>query len=98
MDGYFAVVHVRNVNRQKRREWAKANLMDAILKTFCGLMSVVSKWRAADDFAAGKSETLQSLSQCTCTGPTFLSARTVCIMQAHDAKTKTKSHPIVNTF
>ena len=98
MDGYFAVVHVRNVNRQKRREWAKANLMDAILKTFCGLMSVVSKWRAADDFAAGKSETLQSLSQCTCTGPTFLKARTVCIMQAHDAKTKTKSHPLVNTF
>ena len=86
---------VRNVNKQKRLEWAKANLMDAILKTFCGLMSVVSKWRATGDFAAGKSETLQSLSQGTCTGPTFLKARIVCIMQAHD---KTKSHPLVNTF
>ena len=75
-----------NVNKQK---WAKANIMDAILKTFCGLMSVVSKWRATGDFAAGKSETLQSLSQGTCTGPTFLKARTVCIMQAHEAKTKT---------
>ena len=38
---------VRNVNKQKRREWAKANLMDAILKTFSRLMSVVSKWRAS---------------------------------------------------
>ena len=69
-----------------------------ILKTFCGLMSVVSKWRATGNFAAKKSERLQSLSQGTCPGPTFLSARTVCIMQAHDAKTKTKSHPLVNTF
>ena len=66
--------------------------MDAILKTFC----VVSKWRATGDFAAGESATLQSLSPCT--GPTFLKARTVCIMQAHNAKTKTKSHPLVNTF
>ena len=89
---------VRNVNKQKRREWAKANLMVAILKTFCGLMSVVSKWRATGDFAAGESASLQSLSQGTCTGPTFLKARTVCIMQAHNAKTKTKSHPLVNTF
>ena len=41
----FAVAHTaRNVNKQKRREWAKANLMDAILKTFCGLMNIVSKW------------------------------------------------------
>ena len=65
---------IRDVNKQKRWEWAKANFMDAILKTFCGLMSVVSKWRATDDFAAGKSETLQSLrvSQGTCPGPTFL--------------------------
>ena len=47
---------VRNVNKQKRREWAKANLMDAILKMFCGLMSVVSKWRATGDFSAGESE------------------------------------------
>ena len=70
--------------------------MDAILKTFCELMSVVSKWRARGDFAANESETLQSLSQGTCTGPTFLKARTVCIMQAHDAKTN--SHPLVNTF
>ena len=53
--------------------------MDAILKTFFGLMSVVSKWRAKGDLAARKSETLQSLSQGTCTGPTFLKARTVCI-------------------
>ena len=74
------------------------NLMDAILKTFCELMSIVSKWRVTGDFATGKSETLQSLSQGTCTGPTFLKACTVCIMQAHDAKTKTKSHPLVNTF
>ena len=72
--------------------------MDAILKTFCGLMSVVSNWRATGDFAASESETLQSLSQGTCTGPTFLKPRTVCIMQAHDAKTKTKSQPLVNTF
>ena len=91
---------VRNNNKQKRREWAKANLMDANLKTFCGLMSVVYKWRATGDFAAGKSETLQSLSQGTCTGPTFLKARTVCIMQAHmyNAKIKTQSHLLVNTF
>ena len=40
---------VRNVNKQ---EWAKANLMDAILKTFCGLMSAVSNWRATVDFVA----------------------------------------------
>ena len=66
---YCQLVH--NVNKQKQREWAKANLMDAILKTLCGLMSVVSKWRATGNFAAGKSETLQSLSQGTCTGPTF---------------------------
>ena len=72
------------------------NLMDAIWKTFCGLMSVVFKWRATGDFAARKSETLQSLSQGTCTGPTFLKSRTVCIMQAHNAKTK--SHPLVSTF
>ena len=58
-----------------------------ILIRFCGLMSVVSKLRATDDFAAGKSERLQSLSQGTCTGPTFLIARTVCILQVHDAKT-----------
>ena len=49
-------------------------------------------------FAAGKSETLLSGSQGTCTGPTFLKARTVCIIQAHDAKTKAQSHPLVNTF
>ena len=48
---------VRNVNKQKWREWAKANLMDAILKTFCGLMSVVSKWRATGDFAAVNRQT-----------------------------------------
>ena len=72
--------------------------MDAILRTFCELMSVVSKWRATDNFAANESETLQSLSQGTCTGPTFLKARTVCIVQVHNAKTKTKSHLLVNTF
>ena len=85
---------IRDVNKQKRLEWSKA----MILKTFCGLIRVVSKWRATDNFAASKSERLQSLSQGTCTGPTFLKARTACIMQAHDAKTKTKSHPLVNTL
>ena len=54
--------------------------MDATLKTFCGLMSVVSKWRATGDLLPAKLETLQSLSQGTCKGPTFLKARTVCIM------------------
>ena len=49
-------------------------------------------------FSAGKSERLQRLSQDTCTGPTLIKAHTVCIMQAHDAKIKTKSHPLVNTF
>ena len=33
-----------------------------------------------------------------CTGPTFVKVRTVCIMQAHNAKTKTKSHPLFNNF
>ena len=79
MDGHFAAAHTASlyamlILKQKRREWAKVNLIDAILKTFCGLMSVVSKWRATGDFAARKSVTL--LSQGTCTGPTFLKART----------------------
>ena len=51
--------------------------MDAIWKTFCGLMSVVSKWRATGDFAAVNRQTPKPISQGTCTGPTFLKARTV---------------------
>ena len=59
--------------------------MDAILRTDECSVQMESHRR----FAAGKPETLLSGSQGTCTGPTFLKARTVCIMQAHDAKTKT---------
>ena len=73
----------------------------------------MSKWRVTGDFAAGKSETLQSLNQGTSTGPTVLKVHTVvrafrkegpvnvpwlCIMQEHDANTKTKYHLLVNTF
>ena len=45
---------VRNVNKQKRREWAKANLRDAILKTFCGLMSVSVQMESHRQFCCRK--------------------------------------------
>ena len=77
MDGHFTVAHTASSYAMLKTEAAGVNLMDAILKTFSGLMSVVSKWRATGDFAAGKSETLQSLNQGACTGPTFLKVRTV---------------------
>ena len=49
---------------------------------FCGLMSVVSKWRATGDFAAGKSETLQSQGTCT-RGVSRISARGVLKVRPH---------------
>ena len=70
--------------------------MAMILKTYFYLMSVVSKWRATDDFAAGKSERPPNPKP-RYMYRSYFSKSVYCLYHA-SAKTKTKSHLLVNTF